>query len=89
MFKNNRTSEIELECLPHNEIKECTYLVDTIKVISSILHHVFSFLYDINIQLPPQITTLQIYNNWRREKTEVVLLEWKDCLLTWILRGEM
>ena len=62
MFKNNRNSETELECLPHNEIKECTYLVDTIKVISSILHPVVSFLYYINIQPPPQITTIQIYN---------------------------
>ena len=75
MFKYNRTSETELECLPHNETKYCTYLVDTIKVISSILHPVVSFLYYINIQPPPQLTTIQIYNNWRRRKT-VLLLEW-------------
>ena len=41
-----------------------TYLVDTIKVISLILHPVVSFLYYINIQPPPQITTIQIYNNY-------------------------
>ena len=63
MFKNNRTSETELVS-PTQRDKYCTYLVDTIKVISSILHPVVSFLYYINIQPPPQLTTIQIYNSY-------------------------
>ena len=64
MFKNNCTSETELECLPYNEINIVHILVDTIRVIYSILHPVVSFLYNINIHPSPQITTIQIYNNY-------------------------
>ena len=61
MFKNNRSFETELECLPYNEIKTCTFSVDTIKVISLILHPVVSLLYYVKSHPPPQITTIQIY----------------------------